>query len=478
MPMPKGAKIKNDDEDLDLSDLESAIDAAMEKGGNFNSIAEAAVEHMTDTSMPSDTDEDEDEEEEVEAGGDAASPEGEAAEPEAEAEEAAEPEAPEAPEPITLGPAARRLAALGWTNVDAMTEDQAVDILANEAVQSRKALADSAPLMDLGRRAFDNIDKIGPMLGGAPNQQLPGQPMLVDNAAVRTQTPNAMAQHIERLKALKEKLSAPAPEYDPSWEHSGVVYQGGMFHAPGNMPGLAAIADTLNTYANWQKSQVKSLPSELADTIQTMSDALTAAQTGGITPEMVRGMVQETRVQEATNEFLQKEVLGKNASWMFHTTADGKGFLRDPQGNMILTPEGQRYDKYVTLLHEKGMRNIVDLHTFALAYMSAGAPSSGVDHSQKAGKKTASQVGTAASQTGQSDAEKAAALKARGKEKAVGTTGKTGISKGAKLGGDSKPAPTLKRSDKRTLEDEFREELAKAGITDGSIRFGAEEDDE
>lgn len=517
-PMPKGSKIKNEDEDmLDDDDMESLMEG-LDKAiatGNQKALSKAVDDLLDEDAKAPHEAVDDDEEEshisrkkkkikaaaEEEKDGDE---EEESEEEEGDEEEESEEESSEDSEEEgeeegqkdgdkktpSQGALVSRLRKLGYKVHDDMDDETAADLLVQHAQdrgQKKDGGGEGDQLINAARLLLANPEALAKLRDGGGEKKEPEEKRQVSTA-------DTTSAALEKLKGLGDKWRglSKKPEYDPAWENSGVLFHGGMYIAPANNPALAPIAEKMNAHRRWQLNQLESLQ-DIPEIIQSVTEAISTPSKpeGTLTEER---LVQILRNEESVNQrnFVAQTIAEKNARWMFVTGSDGS-LVADPSGRPIPTEYGKKYDVYMGLLVNQGFNiNTADglkkASDIAIALIgkeeaSAGGKTgadsgAGVDDARGTGKKHS----TNAKGDSGSDDEKASRLKDRRKKLAAGGGGgKAGISTGsAKKSDDKKSAfdfPSIK-SEVKSLAREFEDALGEAGITDGNLRFGSDDDDE
>lgn len=367
----------------------------------------------------------------------------------------------------TLGPAARALLKMGWNQADQLTEDQAAEILADQAASGSRMVNDNAHLLRLGQFAATNFEKIAPLLQGTGGT-LPQQTGQQGTAATpeTPQTPAAIARAIEVAKRLKS--GGAAPEYDPAWAHTGVLFDGAGWIAPPDRPQLQATADKLNAHRKWQLGRLEAVTgNDLPEALEALAEAVSKPQQIGLTQENVQQQIQAVLAQQAQANYVNQEIFAKNQAWMFQHDKAGNIVQHPQNGQRVLTDNGKLYFGYMQMLDKEGIKDVTRLHSLALALMSNKI--AGVDGSKNAGNTQG--------QSGGSVSQRDTSQKLKGKQAAVRQpVGKTGLKNGKPVSQGQQATQKAPQNARATLAAALAANMKASGITDADLKFG--DDDE
>lgn len=527
MPLPKGRTIKNDEDegDEDLDSLLDGLDAAI-KSNSQRKLGDAIDAMLDDDAVPphaqggeddADADEkpivkksgskkkaaeeavvEEKAEDELEQGGNAGDSgvaEDEHSDDSAVAGDSEEAGGEESAEEEVVatgtqpGPLVKKLQAIGYKVDATLDEETAADLLIQHHAQSAEVANNNAHLIRLGQQVFGNPELLSKLTGVTRGQHQDDGNVATRGGEEVVSKSNTTPAALEKLAKLgtKWKTLAAKPEYDPAWEASGVSFNGRMFTAPANKPELSDIAHKLNIHRDWQLKQLE-ISADLPDLIDSVREALSGQNTtGGLTEEKLREIIQQDHSTMA-HKAVARKIAEENAGWIF-LHAGGKAVL-DPAGKLILTKNGEAYNKYFEMLRAQGMnpntpeglKNMSDIAISLTGIDDAKAESkkniAGVDGVIAPGKKQLSNDAAGKGGNASLASDKAARLKAREKEKATGKSGgKAGIA--AKTGGSQDTHSTNRPVNPvKSLEAEFAAALRDGGITDSNVRFGEGDGDE
>lgn len=395
--------------------------------------------------------------------------------------------------------AIKALKAFGYQVGDEIDEDTAADLLVQHHERVAAAAKNNDHLIGLGQKLLANPELLARLTGVKTDDQEGGGKVAKtgdgDDLVSKLDTRN---KGLTKLKGLGEQLKAlkNRPEYDPSWEASGVTFNGRMWVAPANNPNLQGTADKLNTHMKWQRQFIETAPTAMPDLVEAIEEALAEQNSSpqGLSIDQVKKLLAEERGSSA-RDAVAFEIAQKHAGWMF--VKDGAGNLvRDPAGQPVYTKMGQKYETFFEMLHKQGMRydtadGLRNMSNIAIALVgkelgpggdSGGKNSSGkkntagVDDTKATGKKH-SNADELDDDNADQDAERQRRLKARRKELAAGKSGgKAGIAGGGRRGEDDSDESANARkkpvNELKSLERMFAKGLADAGITDSNVTFG------
>lgn len=467
---------QDDDEDADETEDEGDEDEADDKKAKTpaerladKKKKEAKDEEEEDADEESDEEDDEDEDDEE--------------------EEEEEEKAPPAKKAGAMGASQKALAALGFANASKISEENAKIILAQQQVNQPTGQQTQAdPMAEIGKAVLESIKSGKPFL--PTGQQEEKKP---DEDEARKAKLAESQQAMKRVGELAERMKAmpKEPEFDPRWE-AQCPFNGTMYVAPPNQPGLQATADKLNAHMDWRLKTARAIQTDIPSLAENLNAALQVVtlqqQPGGITAEQVQELIKNTREQAEVNEFLKIEVLGKNQGWMFAKDEDGKYVVNPATGFPFFSAEGLKYDRYVTMLKDKGMTDIRTIHHTAIMLTGKDGPQpkkkkSDIDKDLLTDKKGAagkkkSQVDLDELDDDEDEIEdRKADLKRRKKANASRVNsrrgGKAGISDDDEENDAASAVKPVRKSAKQSLAEQLRSGLNKAGITDGDIRFGS-----
>lgn len=522
MGMPAGRKLKTETEDGfdDVDDLDDIL-ADLDEGSSTSDtrrMAKAAAklvdkddpvfnkddadEDSADEADDEDADDKKDKspaerlkdkkkksgEEENEEDEDAEPEEEEDEESSGEDEEDEEEKAPPPKKSSTLGPSQKALAELGYANAAKVSENTAKIILAQHQLTQPTGQTQSDPLAEIGKAALEAI-RSGKSFGLPTGQQEEKKPDEDETRKAKLAESQAAMKRVgelaERMKAMPKE-----PEFDPRWE-AQCPFNGTMYVAPPNQPGLQAVADKLNAHMDWRLKTARAIQSDVPALAENLNAALQVVtlqqQTGGITADQVQEIIKNTREQAEVQEFLKVEVLGKNKSWMFAKDEDGQYVVNPATGFPYFTEEGMKYDRYVTMLKDRGMSDIRTIHHMAILLTGRDGPQAKSKKSEIDKELPGDKKGSAGKKKSQvelddldDDEDEIEARKADLKRKKKANATRVNSRRGGKAGisddddGDDAASAVkpVRKSAKQSLAEQLRAGLGKAGITDGSIRFG------
>lgn len=369
----------------------------------------------------------------------------------------------------TLGPAAKALAKLGWDAAN-LTEDQAAEILADQAVSGSRMVNDNAHLLRLGQFAATNLDKIAPLFGQGGMPQQTAQTQLVDQNP--QQAPASIAKAVEIAKRLK--ATGPAPEYDPSWAHSGVLFDGAWWIAPPDRPQLQATADKLNAHRKWQLGRLDAVTgNDLPEALEALAEAVAKPQQT-VTPEIIQQHIQAAMAQQSQQNYVQNEIFAKNQAWMFQHDKAGNIVQHPQNGQRVLTDNGKLYFGYMQMLDREGIKDVSRMHSLALALM----------HNKIAAVDTGKSPANTQGQSGKSLdhlstlSQQGDSQKQKGKQAALRQpVGKTGLKNGKPVSqGQNGQQQASPKNARNTLAAALAANMKASGITDADLKFGDDED--
>jgi hypothetical protein len=263
----------------------------------------------------------------------------------AQADPAAAPAAP------ALGPSQRALIRLGWdaSQVAAISEEQAVELMAAEVERSQQTLVAHQPFIQLGQAAQQHWSQIAPILSGQGQQ--PAAP------PEATKKPGVAA-------ALKKKLEAlgPEPEYDAMWERVGLQTDGASYFAPPNASHLQSYADKLNAHRKWHSKRQELILSELPTALEQLESAERAP--AGLTQADFERELQKREQERELRGFVAK--VQNDCTWLFQRDASGNVLVHPATKQPIPTNLGRQYLGYCNYAFQQGMVDPRAQHNFAM----------------------------------------------------------------------------------------------------------------